>query len=79
MYNAYRIEKNVDLPILEMLSFIDAEKEVTWKIYQNITKTPDKIEIYLGLIDPLCCNAYITARHFVFIATMEENPDLLTV
>lgn len=34
--NTYFIENNVDLSILKMISFIFAEKDIKWKIRQNI-------------------------------------------
>lgn len=41
----YCVENNLDLPVLEILSYIFAEKDIKWKICQNLTKTPDKEEI----------------------------------
>lgn len=38
----YCVEKNLDLLILEILSFIFGDKEITWRIGQNITKIKTK-------------------------------------
>lgn len=43
--NTYCNEKNLELPIIEMLSFILAEQDMTWKICQNLSTTPDKNEM----------------------------------
>uniref|UniRef100_V5GGL8 RNA-directed DNA polymerase n=1 Tax=Anoplophora glabripennis TaxID=217634 RepID=V5GGL8_ANOGL len=41
----YCIENNLDLPVLEILSFLLAEKDVKLKICQDITRTPNADEI----------------------------------
>lgn len=41
----YCVENNVDLPILEMLSFIFSEIDIKWKICQNITQQIEKDQI----------------------------------
>lgn len=43
------VEDNPELPTLEMLCFVFAEKDIKWKVCQNIAKTPDKDEIPLIL------------------------------
>lgn len=43
--HTYCIENNVNLPILEILSFIFIDKEVKLKICQNIVRTPDQDQI----------------------------------
>lgn len=41
----YCVENNLQLPVLEILSFIFADKEIKLKICQNIVKTPDQDQI----------------------------------
>ena len=53
----YCIENNVKLPILEIMSYIFAEKEIKLKICQNIVRTPDNDQI------PIILNEYHTGKN----------------
>lgn len=52
----YCIENNIELPILEIFSFIFAEKAIKLKICQNIVKTPDQDQI------PIILDQYHTGK-----------------
>lgn len=41
----YHVENNLDLPILEILSFVFAEKDLKLIICQNLVRTPDQDQI----------------------------------
>lgn len=52
----YHIENNIDLPILEILSFLLSEKDVKLKICQNVSKTPTDDQI------PIIIDQYHTGK-----------------
>lgn len=53
----YYIENNLDLPILEIISYIFQNEEIKFKICQNIIRTPEQEEI------PILLDQYHTGKN----------------